>query len=187
MTRRGFTLIETVAVIAILGLVSVALQSAITYFYKSNRQVLQSMIAASSARTGIDMLVRNLQETTYGDDGSYPITEAATSTLTFFSNTDSDSAVEKVHWYIANNTLYRATVEPSDTAYTDSEIINSSFAITPNASSTPLFQYYDSSGTGLVSPIDVSKIAAVRAMVTVGTTTKMFVVSGFASLRTLQQ
>ena len=186
MNYRGFTLIELIAVIAILGFVSLAITSAITYFYKSNRTVMQSIAAANTARAASIDFVRNIRQASYGDDGSYPLYEAASSSITFFSNADDDASLEKMHWFASNGTLYRGVTKYGGGNYQHIERTNATFPFLQDNASTTLFQYFDAQGAELMDPVDVTAVRSVKMNVSVSgsaATTSMFSISNFATFR----
>ncbi len=191
MKHRGFTLIETLAVVAILGLVSLAITSAITYFYKSNRAVMQSIAATNTARTAGSDFVGNIHQANYGDDGSYPLLSTASSSITFFSNTDADTSIEKVRWFLNSGTLYRGVTQFSGSNYdSQPEKINALFIFVQNTATTSLFQYFDGEGVELASSTDITEVRSVKMNIVVGiqsttsaATSTTFTLESFASFR----
>lgn len=163
--KRGFSLIETIVVVAILAVVGVGLLSMIAYFYRSNAFVLEQTSALDSAHRGIDDAFGVLREASYGEDGSYPIALAATSSMTFYSDVDSDSPVERVRLYLSNGTFYQGVTNaagspPSYTGQTESVYTIATWV--SNATSTPIFRYYNTDGTELTGSIVLSDVASVR-------------------------
>jgi prepilin-type N-terminal cleavage/methylation domain-containing protein len=163
--KRGFTLLETIVVVAILAVVGVGLLSMIAYFYRSNAFVLEQTSALDSAHRGIDDAFGVLREASYGEDGSYPIALAATSSMTFYSDVDSDSPVERVRLYLSNGTFYQGVTNaagspPSYTGQTESVYTIATWV--SNATSTPIFRYYNTDGTELTGSIVLSDVASVR-------------------------
>src|SRR5690606_5165786 len=77
MERRAFSLIETLVVVAVVGIVGLAIHAVILRFYQANTYVLQGTAAVNSARNGVTTLSSNLREVTYGDDGAFPLGQAA--------------------------------------------------------------------------------------------------------------
>lgn len=161
---RGFTLSETLIVIALMGVVGIALNSVIRSFYISNAYLLEQTAALDNARRGLTEMEAGLREASYGEDGAYPIASAATSSITFFADLDSDTAVEKVQYFLNGKTLYRTVTNAagSPPVYPTSSGTTTLALYTQNATSTPLFSYYDADG-GLLSATstDVSKIASI--------------------------
>jgi type II secretory pathway pseudopilin PulG len=151
-------------VIAIISIVGTALSSMIQYFYRTNNYVLQEQTAVANGRQGLSMAMENLREASYGDDGSYPISNVATSSITFYADINGDGEVEKVTYYVLGNTLYRGIVNSTGTppTYTGQPQATSTLATyVVNSTSTPIFQYYDNQGNLLSSPVNISAIASI--------------------------
>jgi hypothetical protein len=167
--------------------VSIALTSTLTYFYSSNREVMQSIAASNAARIASEEFVRNMREASQGNDGSYPVLAAASSSVTFFSNTDSDASAEKVRWFLESGTLYRGITKFSGTTYSKQpEKRDALFAFVQNTDAVPLFQYFDTEGAVIADPVDVNRIRSVKMDVIVGTsvaTTSTFSLTSVATLR----
>ena len=192
-TCRGFSLVETIVVVSLLVLVGGALSGMIQYFYRTNDYVLQEGNAVQSARQGLAILVQNLREASYGDDGSYPIASAATSTVTFYADINGDGHVDKVRYYVSGTTLYRGVTNSSGNppSYVGQPEASSTVATyLRNSSSTPIFQYYDDTGALLSSPVNVSNISTVAVTLKVDVDTNRspaaYTLIGNATLRNLQ-
>lgn len=167
---KAFTLSETLVVIAILGTVGVTLSNMIAYFYRSNTYLLEQTSAVDSANRGLDSAYTSIREASYGEDGSYPVASAATSTVTFFSDVDKDGPVEKVRLYLAGDTLYRGVTNASGNppSYVgQTETITTISTSVKNAPSTPLFRYYNTSGVELTGTIDIAEVRSVRTRIDV--------------------
>ncbi len=113
MKKRGFTLVETIVIVTVTAFIFVTLGILLSYFYKTNAYTIEQSMAVEQARRGVEDAMRYLREASYGADGSYPITNAATSTVTFYANTDADSVIERVTYLLQNGTLYRVVTEPA--------------------------------------------------------------------------
>lgn len=158
---RAFTLIEVVVVVAILATVGMALSVSIVQSYRGNAYVYEAASSVDSARRGLFTALQNLREATYGQDGSYPVASAATSTVTFYADVDADGPVERVRIYLVNGTLYRGVTNsagnpPSYVGQTES--VQTVVGYVRNGTSTPLFSYYDENGAQLATPVDVSDV-----------------------------
>ena len=163
---KGFTFIELLVVIAMVGVVSTALSGLIQSFYKDNAYLLEETEATDNARRGMDDTISEIREATYGDDGSYPIASAATSSMTIYADTDGDASVEKVTYSLKGTTFYRTITNSSGNppTYTASGAATSTIATNVrNTGATPIFTYYDDSGAQLSSTsTDPSKISSVK-------------------------
>jgi len=167
---RGFTLAETLVVIAIVSVMGIAVTSMISYFYKSNAYVFQQTSALDSAHRGIEYSFRNIREASYGDDGAYPIAQAATSSITFYADVDNDGPIERIHVYLISGTLYRAVTNSAGSPPTyvgQTEAVSTIATTVVNATSTPVFRYFNASGTELTAPINVLDIASISTELSV--------------------
>ncbi len=170
MSMKAFTLAETLVVVAILGTVGIALSSMIAFFYRSNAYLLEQTSAVDSANRGLNFVYKDVREASYGEDGSYPIVSASTSTITFFSEVDGDGSVEKVRLYMLGTTLMRGVTNAGGNppVYTNQpEITNTISTWVVNATTTPLFRYYNSAGTELLGTIDSAEVRSVRVRIDV--------------------
>ncbi len=161
----GFTLIETIVVVALTAFIMIALAELVRYFYVTSGYVLEQSQAVDSARLSVENAMANLREASYGEDGSYPIAVAATSTVTFYANVNSDPAIEKVRYYLSGSTLYRSVTEPagSPPSYAGQpEAVTLVVNNIRNGGTTPLFTYYDANGNPLADPVNLARIASVR-------------------------
>lgn len=195
MTRyKGISLVETMVVVAITAMVAGSLLSAIRYFYVNNAYVFEAATSVDSARRGLATALADLREASYGDDGAYPVGAAATSSITFFSDVDSDGGVERVKIWKVGTTLYKVVTNAGGNppAYTGQSSATTTIATyLRNGTSTPVFVYYDSAGVQLATTsTPLSSIA------TVGTTMQIdlnpnrapqiFTLTGSATLRNLR-
>lgn len=193
-THRGFSLAETIVVIAITAMVGGALLSAIRYFYVNNAYVFEAAASVDQARRGVSTMLHNVREASYADDGNYPIGSAATSSITFYSDVDSDGGIERVKIWAYRGVLYKVVTNaggnpPSYAGQASATSTISSYL--RNATSTPLFTYYDSTGTQLATTApNISQIVGVRARVDVdlnpNRAPQVFTLTGSATLRNLK-
>lgn len=167
---KAFTIAETLVVIAILGTAGITLSNMIAYFYRSNTYLLEQTSAVDSANRGLDRAYTSVREASYGEDGSYPLVSAATSTITFYSDVDSDGPVEKIRLYLSGDTLYRGVTNAGGNPPTyagQTETVSTISTSVKNATSTPLFRYYNTSGVELTGTIDIAEVRSVRTRIDV--------------------
>lgn len=189
----GFTLIETIVVVSITALVLVTLGSLISYFYKTNAYAIEQSTAVGQARRGVGDAMFYLREASYGSDGSYPIKSAATSSITFYANTNDDPVVERVTYSLINEILYRVVATPAGNplSYENALLATSTISLpVTNGTSTPVFRYFNSTGAELFTPVDISEISSVVTTVVVDVNVNRapvaFTLSGGATLRNLK-
>lgn len=190
--KPGFTLIETVIVVGILSIVGTVLTVMIVSFYRTNSYIIQEGTAVQSSQRGLSQSLQDLREASYGDDGSYPIANAATSTVTFYADVNNSSSVQKVRLYLSNGTLYRGVTYSSGSppAYSGAESTSVVATYVTNSTSTPIFQYYDNTGALLASPVNVAQIASINTTLTIDVDPHRspipYTVTGSATLRNLR-
>ncbi len=161
---RGFTLIETIVVVSITTVVMLALTNIIVTFYRENDYVLQEAQAVGSARQGLNASMQYLREASYGADGTYPLSSAATSTITFYADVNNDGTVEKITLSYANGTLTETMVKPTGTppTYSGSGSTYTLASYLVNSSTTPVFQYVSSTTSLLnTSTMNLTDVYAV--------------------------
>ena len=174
--QRGFTIIEAVVSMSILlmiGLGIIAFERSVL----TNTKVLQAELTAQQQeRRTLAGFVADLRAATQSSAGAYPIEAAATSTLTFYANIDSDASIEKIRYFVATGTLRRGTIKPTGTVYNSgNEKISTIVRDLANPTSTPIFTYYDtgydgytsSSSDPLPSPINIPSIRMVKMSIVV--------------------
>ena len=193
MTTHGFTLIETIVVIAVTTLISVTLGTLLVYFYKTNAYTLEESTAVASARRGVEDAMRYMREASYGSDGSYPIESADASSVTFYANTNNDPAIERVTYTLDGHTLYRTVAAPTGNppSYAGTTPVKMTIAESVvNTTDTYLFRYFDNTGAEIPAPVDVSKITSVKTTLMVDVNTDRapvsFTLSAGATLRNLK-
>jgi type II secretory pathway pseudopilin PulG len=195
MKMRGMSLVEAVVVVAITVAVGASLLSVIRSFYRTNAYVFEATASVDSARRGLATTLSALREASYADDGNYPISSAATSSITFYSDIDSDRGIERVRVYTIGTTLYRVITNaagnpPSYTGQAPSTTTIATYV--RNTTSVPIFKYYDSSGAQLstTSP-DISDIASVTVTLMVdinpNRAPNILTMTGGATLRNLRE
>lgn len=191
---RGFTLMEMLTVVAIIGIVTGALTYAIVNVYRNNAYIFESTAAVENARRGLSLSLEHIREASYADDGNYPLGSIASTSITFYSDIDEDGGVERVRIYALNNTLYRVTTNaggnpPSYTGQTPATSTIASFL--RNGPTEDIFTYYDD--TGAVLPAISANLGDVRSVaVTIMTdlnpdrAPNVLTLTGSATLRNLR-
>ena len=189
----GFTLVETIVVIAVTTLITLTLGTLLVYFYKTNAYTLEQSTQVAQARRGVEDAMKDLREASYGSDGSYPIATASTSQIAFYANVNNDVNIERITYTRIGGTLYRTTlaVTGNPPTYVGGTYATSTVATSvTNNSGTPIFQYYNESGNLLAQPVDTSKVASVKTTLVIDVNVNRapiaFTLSGAATLRNLK-
>src|SRR3989344_5140242 len=109
----GMTLIEAMVWIAMFTATMLAIVSSVLYFYRTSNFAIQEASAISSAQRGMDLMVRTMREASYASNGAYPVVSMSTSSFTFYTDIDSDTSVERVHYYLTGLSLIEGVANPS--------------------------------------------------------------------------
>lgn len=174
-SQKGFTLTEMVVVIAIFGIVSVALGESIASFYRLNGYTLAQAYQVSHARQGMEQMVRDIREMTYADNGAFPLATSSAYRIGFYSDIDRDSSVEYVEYRLSTTTtslmknIYNATGSPStyNLASAPDISVPVSEYVQNGIENIPIFVYYDESGAPATATTTATDIRYVSLSVIV--------------------
>jgi prepilin-type N-terminal cleavage/methylation domain-containing protein len=169
MNKNGYTLVELIAVMAILSLITVGV-SALAFWGMRLWNVTQDHIKAQdTARSAFDTMAKEIREMQISDNGSYAIESADHDTLIFYANIDSDDKREKVKYELQGGSMYRWTKKSTGdapatyAAFTDDD---KTTVFTQIVNTPSFFQYYDDSYNGvtpeLTEPISISDVRLIK-------------------------
>jgi type II secretory pathway component PulJ len=164
MQPRGLTFIEMIVTLSMFVLIMTVITNSILFFYRANSSSLEQAIQVETARRGIELFVRDAREATYGDNGAFPLQAIATSSMTFYSDTDTDGAIERIRYSLSEKTLYRNVTEPtgSPATYTGGGVTTTVSDYVRNFDEdTSVFRYYNASSTEVAVSGSVSSIVSV--------------------------
>ncbi len=194
---KGFSIVETIIVIGLFSIVALAIGESIASFYRLNGYTLAQAYQVSSARRGVEQLVRDLREMTYADDGTFPLVVMEDNEIGFFSDLDRDDSVEYVEYELISSSttlekrIYNATGSPPtynfgspDTTLSISDYVQNEIQ------GTPIFVYYDSNGLPATATTTVTDVAYVQVSIVVNIDPVrdpgQFMLRSSASLRNLK-
>ncbi len=192
---HGFTLVETLVVLALFTILMLAVMESIASFYRLNAYTIAQAFQIDYARRGTDIMVRDLREMTYADDGTFPLTMMQNYRVGFYSDIDRDNSVEYVEYVLASTTLYKkifnATGSPPVYSTTTPESTTTISAyVQNNNQNVPIFVYYDSAGVPATATTTVTDIRYIRTSLIVNVDPVRdpgeFVLRSSASLRNLK-
>jgi prepilin-type N-terminal cleavage/methylation domain-containing protein len=173
LRQRGFTLVETIVVIALFSVLLIAITYAIAQMYKLNSATLEQANEIDFARRGLFTLVRDTREMTLGANGAYPLVRAENHRIGFYSDIDRDLSVEYVEYVLATTTIRKFTYEATGTpaVYATNtpartEILSEYIQNLLQGQVT--FRYYNEAGALIASPqAQISDIRYIRMNVIV--------------------
>lgn len=148
----------------------VAITSSLIYFYRTSSFAVQEASAVISAQHGIDIMVRTVREAAYASNGAYPVVSFAANDIIFYADVDSDSAIERVHYYVQGTNLYEGIVNPAGDppVYTGAEVATIIARDVRNISQAlNAFAYYDASGVQILDYTNILGLRFVTANIAV--------------------
>jgi prepilin-type N-terminal cleavage/methylation domain-containing protein len=166
--NKGFSLAEIIIVVAIAGAIFIAVFNFGNSIFTFNSDAQKNLSAQSGGRRVLKNLVKELRSTSPASTGSYPISLASSTAITFFTNLDGDSLKEQVRYFLQNRELKRGVLKPSGTplVYNPANEQISTLISGINNGSTPVFEYFDANYAGtstpLVQPVSVTQVRFVR-------------------------
>lgn len=159
---KGFTLVETIVTVAIFVIAMGVVSGVIVYSYRIHGYVFQQSLAVSEARRGIETMVKEIREARAGEDGSYLIEEAGTSTFIFYSDVDHDLEVEKVKYYVEGTDFIKELFDPvgfpPEYSSSSQKIYLSKYV----RNVPPIFTYLDEEGNELAYPARKKKTKIIQ-------------------------
>jgi prepilin-type N-terminal cleavage/methylation domain-containing protein len=153
---KGMTLVELLVALAIFAVVMVAVGALGANIFRYKSDVSGSFQTNQSSHVIFKTILKELREIAPGANGAYPIAQAGSTTLAFFSDYDNDGVTEKITYALVGTNLYRAVIQPtgSPASYlTANQSTSTILTNVTNGNAIPSFEYFDSSYTGTSSPL----------------------------------
>ncbi len=164
--RKGFTLVETVVTVAIFTLAMTLIIVSLLVFYRSNTYVMEQSFAINNARKGVEFMVEDIREAAFSESGSYPVISAASTTISFYSDIDTDNETEQVRYFLNGTNLEKGVIGPTGNPALynpiNEEIQTVSQEVRNGALGIDIFEYYDSTGALVADLNQITDIAYIR-------------------------
>ncbi len=165
--RAGFTLIEIVIAMGITMMVGVLFVRLSRDVTDTTLRFSRTLITQQAIETTLQVIIPEIRSIAQSNDGSFPISVAATSTFEFYSDIDRDGLFDRVRYFLDGATLTKGVIKPtgSPLAYvTSTETLQS--LVDNIIVGSQIFTYYDRNATTTnsvplqqpVSPLDVKTI-----------------------------
>lgn len=169
--EKGFTLVEMMVVVAVYTLVMFAVMQSIGVFYRYNAYSLAQAQQVNQARRGMDVIIRDIREMTFADDGTFPLVIMEPHRIGFYSDIDRDDSVEYVEIELASTTLekriYNAAGNPPVYDAIADEVHTLSTFVQNLDQGTSTFFYFNSEGDRATALTTVTDVVYVEAQIIV--------------------
>ncbi len=166
--NKGVSLAEMVVVIAIFGIISVAVANFGSEIFNFNSTAGSNLTAQSEGRRVLKTMVKELRSVSPSSVGSYALNQVATSSIIFYSDIDDDGLKERIRYFLQDTNLKRGVVKPSGNPLSynlaNENLITLATGVANGA--TPIFEYFDQNYTGsssaLLEPVQATSVRLVK-------------------------
>ncbi len=160
--NQGSTLLEVIIYVTVFGIIIIGISNAVLSVYKTRVFVYEQIQSGAESRRGLSLLVENIREASYGDNGAYPIENISDYSFTFYSDIDNDNKVEKIRYFVEDGVLKRGVTKSSGIPpvydSNNETVSNVSLYVQNVDQNIPLFTFYDDSGNQIDSNLDLIDI-----------------------------
>lgn len=155
---KGYSLLELNVALGIFIIMIILVGSFMFQAYVLNRFTAEQNEAIESAKKSVETIVSELREASTADTGAYVLDTADAQNLIFYSDIDSDAAVEKIRYYLAGTDLTKETTKPGGDPLQYNAASTTSFVLSEYVrnGTTPIFTYYTGNYPASSTPLSYS-------------------------------
>lgn len=155
LKTKGFTILELLIGISISVLLynGVSLLGRNIFFF--NSAIQNNANSAFEIRKVFKMMTQEIRSMGVSNEGGYPLVIAASSTITFFYDLNSNGTMDKIRYYVSGNTLVRGVTVPTGNPLNFDTATEATSTVVTNVynGSTAVFTYYDTNYAGTTTPL----------------------------------
>ena len=192
---RGFTLIEMLVGMAVLGIVLGSMADLLSKIYTTGTQTIEAGTLQQEARNGVDTLVADLRQAYTGDSATPLVASFSGTAITFYSpDRQQPFHLREIAYRVSGNNFQRAFVTSTDTdgapwqglsAPTNWQTVVSS--VVANPGSTPVFTYQKADGTTATAATDIARVTVTLTVKQPGSPNGASTYQSSADLRAFDQ
>ncbi len=160
--NQGSTLLEVIIYVTVFGIIIIGISNAVLSVYKTRVFVYEQIQSGAESRRGLSLLVGDIREASYGDNGAYPVENISDYSFTFYSDIDNDNKVERIRYFVEDGVLKRGVTKSSGIPpvydSNNESVSNISLYVQNEDQNIPLFTFYDNSGNQIDSNLDLIDI-----------------------------
>lgn len=158
--RNGFSIIELLIIIAIIGVLSSIGIQLVNEGFSSIKFESEQEIAIQNARKGIEIAIKEIREADSSAQGDYALALLEDNQFIFYSDIDDDGKTEKIKYYLDSNYLKRSEIQPGQNNDYSGEEEVAILTNYLNNQDLPIFSYYDENNndTKIVKEVRLIKV-----------------------------
>lgn len=168
----GMTLPEALVVISIFIIIMVAVTAFQVNVFSYRKSISDSFETSQSAQAILKIMIKELRATAPSVNGAYPITSVSTSSITFYSDIDSDDITEQITYSFDGNNINKSTIKASGSplVYNPANAVNTTIIRSARyLNGVNVFSYFDEVYDGTTSPlsmpVDISRIRSISVTI----------------------
>ena len=171
--KTGFTLIEVVIGASFVAVIVVILTYIGFNLTSFNINFMKSFEPQFELQYAMQNIIKEVRSMSQSSVGSYPISQAASSTFVFYSDVDADGYVERFKYFVSGSVFKKGILVPTGSPLVYNEANEEIFDILHNLKigTSSIFNYYDANYSGseapMSSPVDISDIKLIKAQLTI--------------------
>lgn len=160
-TKSGFTIIEIVIAISILGIITLLFNNYISQSYKTIKFIEEFNDAVENAKRGMRIMSQELREINVAETGAFYFEIANDYEIVFYSDVDADGQTEKIRYFLNGRNLTKEITEPDYTGTANASIISQYVENQTMAIPQKIFTYLDENNQPL-DPINLNNIKLIK-------------------------
>ncbi|MDA3840170.1 MAG: type II secretion system protein [Patescibacteria group bacterium] len=152
--NKGFTLIELLVYMLIFSSLVFMSSDFVINGFRATTFGIEQEEATKNAKKTVDSMVLEIREARSSSRGDYLLDDVSSQSLSFYSDIDSDSNIEKVRYFIDGDILKKGTIEPlgSPLEYLSINEVIEIVAENINNQVLDVFTYFDTDQNQIINP-----------------------------------
>ncbi len=149
---------EVMVAIGMFAIISVAVGWILIHSVRSTDIIWEQLATQNDGRAAVQQFVDDVRRAETSSIGSYPISDASSTSFVFYANVDNDNSREKVRFWIDGTDLKKGVIQPSGNPLNydgEESVITIAESVVNIAKGIALFEYYDNTYPVTSTPLTV--------------------------------
>ncbi len=165
--HQGFTTLEIVVALGIFLLILIPAMDFLQSIFSSQQMMSLSLTSQKESRAALENLVKEARNASASSIGSYMISEASSTSFTFYSDIDNDTYRERVRYFVSGSNFNKGVIKPSGNplSYNVGSEVITTLVHDLTAGQQPFTYYnetYNGTGGALAQPVNVLDVRLVK-------------------------